>query len=161
MSSYDALLIYVDSKKIHFWYKNKIVSWMIEISFCFEYRDLLIIHLMRHHLIHSYISINLMWLNFDFLIVFLLSLMPTMFVRTKIYRHLSIITCSRHAWNYNVKRFNRSSSSTKNQTFVIISKCKKFHEQRFWHFKCTYLDKQTCSGTRNIPIVKNYNKVWC
>ena len=115
-----------------------------------------------NHLIHSYISINLMWLNFDFLIVFLLSLMPTMFVRTKIYRHLSIITCSRHAWNYNVKRFNRSSSSTKNQTFVIISKCKKFHEQRFWHFKCTYLDKQTCSKyIRYIWIVKNYNKVLC
>ena len=129
----------------------------------FWYRDLLIFNLMRHHLIHSNISIGYKHqpyvIEFWFLIVFLLSLMPTMFVRTKIYRHLSIITSSRHAWNYIVKRFNRSSSSTKNQTFVIISKCKKFHEQRFWHFKCTYLDKQTCSGTRNIPIVKNYNKV--
>ena len=143
--------------------KTKIVSLIIAILFCFKYRNILIFNLMRHHLIHSNISIGYTSTLCDWILIFWLSffnrLLPTMFVRTKIYRHLSIITSSRHAWNYNVKRFNRSSSSTKNQTFVIISKCKKFHEQRFWHFKCTYLDKQTCSGTRNIPIVKNYNKL--
>ena len=108
-------------------------------------------------MILSYVTLAYNWV-LNFWIIFLFIFYATMLERSKSYRHLSIITFSRHAWNYNVKRFDYLSS-TKIKPLLLFLCVKNSMNKGFWHLKCMYLGKQTCSiCTRNIQLSKNITK---